>query len=147
MASILEGRTWDALKATWLDRDEKEIFGRMKEREILESVRDERTSEIVSRIAEIDLKISNAVTSILEGSILNAELSTEIANLKATRERLTEELRSMKNESVHGLSTEDFQKLWHEFRQLDKSAVIQAMISSIRVSKSKYIDITWRYSL
>ena len=147
MASILEGRVWDALKATWLDRDEKELFGRMKEREILESVRDERTSEIVSKIAEIDVKVSNAVTSILEGSILNTELSTEIANLKAARERLTEELRSMKNESVHGLSTEDFQKLWYEFRQLEKSAVIQAMISSIRVSKSKYIDITWRYPL
>ena len=147
MASILEGRTWDALKATWLDRDEKEIFDRMKEREILESVRDERTSEIVSRIAEIDTKVNNAVTSILEGSILNTELSTEIANLKATRELLTEELRSMKNESVHGISTEEFQKLWREFRQLDKSAVVQAMISSIRVSKSKYIDITWRYPL
>ena len=147
MASILEGRTWDALKATWLDRDEKEVFDRMKEREILESVRDTRTSEIVSKIAEIDGKVSNAVTSILEGSILNTELSTEIANLKATRERLTEELRSMKNESVHGISTEEFQKLWHEFRQLDKIAVIQAIISSILVSKSKYIDITWRYSL
>jgi hypothetical protein len=147
MASILEGRTWDALKATWLDRDEKEIFDRMKEREILESVRNERTSEIVSRIAEIDTKVNNAVASILEGSILNTELSTEIANLKATRERLTEELRSMKNESVHGISTEEFQKLWSEFRQLDKSAVVQAMISGIRVSKSKYIDITWRYSL
>jgi len=32
MASILEGRTRDALKATWLDRDEKEIFDRMKDR-------------------------------------------------------------------------------------------------------------------
>jgi len=41
----------------------------MKEREILESVRDERTSEIVSRIAEIDTKVNNAVASILEGSI------------------------------------------------------------------------------
>ena len=69
MASILEGRTRDALKATWLDRDEKEIFDRMKEREILESVRDERTSEIVSRIAEIGTKVNNAVASILEGSI------------------------------------------------------------------------------
>lgn len=146
-ANILESRTWDALKAMWLDRDEKEIFNRMKEREVLESVRDSKTSDIISKIAEIDVKVNNAVASILEGSILNSELSTEIASLKSIRERLTEELRSMKNESAYGISAEEFQKLWHEFRELDKSAVIQSLISHIRVSKTKYIDITWRYSL
>ena len=119
----------------------------MKEREILESVRDSKTSDIISKIAEIDVKVNNAVASILEGSILNSELSTEIASLKSIRERLTEELRSMKNESAYGISAEEFQKLWCEFRELDKSAVIQSLISHIRVSKAKYIDITWRYSL
>lgn len=142
-ARKLEARVTEELYAKWLSVPTKTVVRRVAERTALNNLKKQRRVSLLNEVVTLDKKITNAVNSILEGSVLSEELGKEVLKLKERRIELEAELGKAQEEAT----PTDFEAAWEAVKQLPVKDILQTLIKRIDISKNRYISIDWKYTL